>query len=425
MCPLDEAPMGISALVNAQRLISRELTTPMHYYTSITSNYLPKARVLARSVRRHDPNAVFHLLLTDVPPSGWNLSTEPFDTVLHLQDLGIENAKSWAFKHALVEMCTAVKGAGALEIVRRHAPEKLVYFDPDIVVFGDLAPISQALDTANVLLTPHLTDPEENRAGILDNEISALKHGIYNLGFLAFNCKSEGMRCMRWWALRLLEFCRDDIPGGLFTDQRWADHMPAMFDGVRILREPVYNVATWNLSARQASGTAPSHILINGEPLCFYHFSGFDSGAQETMLRLYGRDSPVLFDLRKWYLAECEREGQSSLGRLPCVYSHYDNGAPITKTERILYRERGDLQQAFPDPFATADVNHSYWHWFKANAAVEVGGASDDRSKELASLAVLQAELTAARAELDSIHRSRSWKLAQRISGIARAVIRP
>ena len=35
----------------------------MHFFTSITSNYIPKARVLAQSVRDHMPDAQFHLLL--------------------------------------------------------------------------------------------------------------------------------------------------------------------------------------------------------------------------------------------------------------------------------------------------------------------------------------------------------------------------
>ena len=418
----------------------------MHYYTSITSNYLPKARVLAHSVKRHDPAAVFHLLLSDVPPPGWSLADEPFDTVLHLEDLGIEQHRSWAFKHALVEMCTAVKGPGALEIVRRHQPDKLVYFDPDIVVFGDLSVLSRELDAHSVLLTPHLTAPEASRAGVLDNEISALKHGIYNLGFLAFSCQGEGLRCMQWWAQRLLDFCRDDIPGGLFTDQRWADHIPAMFDGVRILRGPQYNVATWNLSNRTATGVAPDGIRINGQPLCFYHFSGLDSGAQETMLRLYGQQSPALFDLRRWYLAECDRHGQQSLGRLPSIYARYDNGEPITKVQRVLYRERLDLQRAFPDPFDTQDVNRSYWHWFMANAEAELGGAgrgaaaanaqAQDGGAEAdakpggreggdpaagAVVAVLREELSAVRRDLDAIHRSRAWRLARALSKLAAA----
>jgi hypothetical protein len=387
----------------------------MHYYTSITSNYLPKARVLAHSVKRHDPQAVFHLLLSDVPPPGWTPADEPFDTVLTLDEMGIPQHRAWAFKHALVEMCTAVKGPGALEIVRRHQPEQLVYFDPDIVVFGDLAPLRHALQDHSVLLTPHLTDPERSHAGILDNEISALRHGIYNLGFVAFACQGEGLRCLQWWSDRLLAYCRDDIPAGLFTDQRWADHIPAMFDGVRVLRDPVYNVATWNLSNRQASGQAPHHILINGQPLCFYHFSGLDSGAQETMLKLYGQESPVLFELRRWYLAECDRMGQQDLGRLPSVYAQFDNGQPISKAHRLMYRERPDLQAAFPDPFSTRDVNHSYWHWFEANGRQELAQPHDEASA-LAAASVMRQELQSARAELAAIHRSRSWRLARTLA---------
>lgn len=386
----------------------------MDYYTSITSNYLPKARVLAASVKRHDPEARFHLLLSDDPPAGFSLADEPFDTVLGLEELPIENPRAWAFGHALVEMCTAVKGIGALEIVRRHRPAKLFYFDPDIVVFGGLQALGAALDRHTVLLTPHLTDPERGR-GILDNEISALKHGIYNLGFIGLRCEGEGLRCLQWWSDRLLEFCRDDIPNGLFTDQRWADLIPAMFDGVRILREPEYNVATWNLSNRVASGRAPDAIRINDRPLGFYHFSGFDSGAQEAMLKAYGGASPVLFDLRQWYIDQCRLQGQETLGSLPCVYARFDNGEPITKMQRLLYRERADLRSAFPDPFATTDPARSYFHWFQANAQAEIEAGR-------VPAAAFDQRMAAAERELALIKGSRSWRLARAIARIANAV---
>ena len=387
----------------------------MDYYTSITSNYLPKARVLAASVKRHDPQARFHLLLSDREPDGFDAAAEPFDTILHLEDLPIENPRGWAFRHSLVEMCTAVKGIGALEIVRRYAPKKLFYFDPDIVVFGRLEALGEALDRHAVLLTPHLTDPERSRQGILDNEISALKHGIYNLGFIGVRCEGEGLRCLQWWSDRLLEFCRDDIPRGLFTDQRWADLIPAMFDDVRVLREPEYNVATWNLSNRAATGHVPDAILVNGRPLGFYHFSGFDSGSQETMLKAYGKESPVLFELRQWYIEQCRQQGQDTLGTHPCVYGRFDNGAPVTKMQRIVYREREDLQKAFPNPYDTSERNRSYFHWFEANVQAELAAgrvpaeAFDERT-------------AAAERELDTIKRSRSWRLARAIARLARAV---
>jgi hypothetical protein len=176
----------------------------------------------------------------------------------------------------------------------------------------------------------------------------------------------------------------------------------------------MYNVATWNLSNRRARGHAPDAIQVNGRPLVFYHFSGFDSGAQETMLKLYGSDSPALFDLRRWYLDECESQGQATLGHLPCVYSRYTNGEPITKLHRLLYRERRDLQAAFPDPFDTADVNRSYWHWFQANGQAELESSTGGPrpGNEAAAHALARQELMAARQELEAIKRSRSWKLA-------------
>jgi hypothetical protein len=168
------------------------------------------------------------------------------------------------------------------------------------------------------------------------------------------------------------------------------------------------------LSNRRATGRAPDKLLINGQALVFYHFSGFDSGAQETMLGLYGKDSPELTVLRNWYIAECECEGQSELGRLPCVYSRYDNGEPIAKAQRLLYRDRLDVQRAFPNPFSTEDVNRSYFHWYKAN----VEAAAESAQTE----SMVQARVGELQRELDAIKRSRSWQWARRFSSWARVV---
>ena len=86
-------------------------------------------------------------------------------------------------------------------------------------------------------------------------------------------------------------------------------------------------MATWNLTHRARPVARPYGIEINGNPLVFYHFSGFDSGDQKVMLDRYGSESPVLYELRDWYLARCEELGQSHLGNLDCVYNSFSNGA--------------------------------------------------------------------------------------------------
>lgn len=375
-----------------------------HLFTSITANYLPKARVLAQSAKRQGANVRFHLLLCDDYPADADPAAEPFDSIINVTELPISDREAWLFGHTVVEMCTAVKALGFLEIARRFTAEKIFYFDPDMVIMSGLDGLIERLDHYNILLTPHQTEPEQSLDAVIDNEIGSLKHGVFNLGFLGVRTSAEGLRFLNWWAERLRYFCHDDIAGGLFTDQRWIDLAPTFFEGIAILREPGYNVATWNLTHRQAAGSLERGITINGESLSFYHFSGFDGGAQEIMLKKYAVANSVLFDLRRWYIGECQRMGQDELGSRRCCYDAFDNGERITRTQRILYRSRLDLQRIFPNPFQVD--GDSYYHWHRLNIA-----SADENVLE--TDATLRAQWMDARRELDLIHRSRSWRLAR------------
>jgi hypothetical protein len=337
----------------------------MHIFTSITANYLPKAAALAHSVKRVHPEATFHLVLSDDMPDCPPITTAAFDSVISIRQLPIEGLPSWIFKHRLVELCTAVKGAAFEYIADRFGAERIFYFDPDIVVCNPLDHLMETLDRHAILLTPHQSVPDTDFEAILDNEVCCLRHGVYNLGFLGIRMAGQGRSFIAWWADRLRRLCYDEVPNGLFTDQRWVDLAPAFFDDIAIVRDPQYNVATWNLTHRRATGHAPYAIEINGQPLVFYHFSGFDSGAQKIMLDRYGVHSPVLFELRDWYIARCEELGQSTMSEIDCVYNTFSDGERITSAQRLLYRRRPDLMLAFPDPFDASHYGRSYLHWYR------------------------------------------------------------
>ena len=181
-------------------------------------------------------------------------TTAPFDSIINVRDLPIENLRSWIFKHRLVELCTAVKGTAFQYIAARHGAERIYYFDPDILVFNRLDGLERILDQHSILLTPHQCDPETDFQAVLDNEHCCLRHGVYNLGFLAVRMTGQGRQFIDWWAERLRSYCYDEVENGLFTDQRWVDLAPAFFDDIAIVRDPQYNVATWNLTHRRATG---------------------------------------------------------------------------------------------------------------------------------------------------------------------------
>ncbi len=352
------------------------MDSPVQAFTSITANYLPKARVLARSIKRLAPEIRFHLVLSDDPPQGFTLADEPFDSLIGLDELGFGQDPQWLFAHTLVELCTAVKGPAFQYLFDHCGAAKVFYFDPDTVVFGRLDELCAQLDRHSAILTPHQCAPEETLQAVIDNELASLKHGVFNLGFLGARGDAEGRRLVDWWAERLRRFCYDDFSRGLFTDQRWMDLAPCFFPEVGIVRDPGFNVATWNLTHRQVTGSLATGVLINGAPLGFYHFSGFDSGAQELMLNKYGSDNSALLELRQWYLDQCAREGQAELGGCVARWSKFDDGTPIEPRQRLVYRSRTDLQRAFPDPFATADPRSSYLQWWRVNGPSDAAAGS-------------------------------------------------
>jgi hypothetical protein len=244
--------------------------------------------------------------------------------------------------------------------------DKVVYLDPDIAVFNSLQPIADLLDKHPLILAPHLSRPECKKQDIINNEIGALRWGVFNLGFFAVSKRDQGIEFIDWWKERLLNYCRDDIPLGLFTDQRWCNLAPIFFDQLFILRDSEYDVATWNLTHRQIEMNADGEILVDKKPLRFYHFSGYDSGAGSKMVDFTSseRGNDLVREIWDWYDRQLIAHGQNELGALDWTYNYFDNGEKISDEMRNCYRSRLDLQQAFPNPFDTRAANGGYYQWW-------------------------------------------------------------
>jgi hypothetical protein len=337
-------------------------------FTSATFSYIDRARVLARSIREMHPDWIIWICVADQKPTGidgdWN-EENLFDRVVTLEDLSIPNLESWIFRHGLVELCTAVKGHMLCKMLQAGA-EKVIYLDPDIAVFSPLSEAVEVLEENSIVLTPHQIEPEREQSAIMDNEIGSLKHGIYNLGFLGVSSRPQGRNFAHWWRDRLCDYCYDDIPNGLFTDQRWCDLVPAFFDDTVILRHPGYNVASWNLSNRPVAIAADGAILAANAPLRFFHFTKINS-IGEVMLTRYAGQQHAVYELLYWYRRRLAAERLEGLPDGWWAYARFVDGSPITPEHRLLYRQRADLSERFPDPFQSGP--NSYQQWYSTNIA--------------------------------------------------------
>ena len=349
--------MNSEIQMREQRIVSKTIV-----FTCAAINYLPKVRKLFASIREHHPEFELVLALADELPSYLQLREPTIDRVLTPHDLNISNLRQWIFFHDIVELSTAIKPFALQKLMAETNVDRVIYFDPDMILFSRVDDILQTLDSQNIALTPHQVVPESTLDAIRDNEIASLKHGVFNLGFIAVRNSEESKRFASWWAERLYHFCVADIPNGLFTDQKWMNFAPIFFNGVHILKSPRFNVATWNLTTRRVTGDFSSGFAVNGEPLGFYHFTGFDSGAHRIMAVKNGADSPAVFELIRWYEQQTKDDASDPMSQLPWGYANFGDGSKIPKDARILYRARLDLRRAFPDPFSTLPQKN-FKHW--------------------------------------------------------------
>lgn len=363
--------------------------TEVHVFTSAALNYIPKVRMLFQSLRKHHPEWRLHLALADELRPGINLENEPFDEICSLAELDIPQWRGWAFCHTIVELATAIKPFMLARLLRQPGCKKVLYMDPDTVAFSRLDDIIEALDHSNIVLTPHQTRPETSLAAVMDNEISSLKHGIYNLGFVAVHANETGMAFADWWGERIYHFCRADIPNGLFTDQRWIDLVPAFFEGVAIMRSSRHNVATWNLTTRCLSQSSEGQYLVDDEPLGFYHFTGFDSGAHRIMAAKNAGGNAAVHRLVDWYEDQTRQVAADPLAKERWAYGFHSDGSAISKAERIVYRERVDLQAVFKDPFDST----TFLSWWMSQGRLEFPDLFDDE-KSAAAIAKLSSSLS-------------------------------
>jgi len=339
------------------------LSEQLHFFTSAAVNYLPKVRALCRSIRKFHPEAMIHLVLADERPQWLTPEGEPFDSIMEIAELGIPKLRGWIFMHGIVELSTAIKPFALKRLLARPDCKAAVYFDPDMVLFSRVDDILATLETSNVALTPHQTKPEKTLENVIDNEITSLMMGVFNLGFIGVANTAEGRRFAEWWAERTYHFCRAEVANGLFTDQKWINFAPIFFDGVAILKSSRHNVATWNITTRAFTGNLRDGFKVDGEPLGFYHFTGFDSGAHRLMAVKNASGNTSLQELIGWYEKETASKPGDPVNRQPWAYASFSDGSPVLPRHRWLYRNRLDLQSAFPDPFLTGDESLTFVEW--------------------------------------------------------------
>ncbi len=335
--------------------------------TIISKNYLPFARTLAESFHKYNEGKVY-VLLVDTIDGYFEPENEQFE-LIELEELRrmIPDFEKFCFQYTILELNTGVKPYLLQYLFEKYNVEKLVYFDPDILITNKLDELSALLDNNSIILTPHLTSPIDDNYN--PTEIDILKAGIYNLGFIALSNNRTVMNMLDWWQKRLFNKCIVAFEQGLFVDQKWIDLVPGFYPGVLILQHPGYNIAYWNYHCRKVR-LEGDHIYVNDGPSYFLHFSGYDPlniGPISKYQNRYTIDR--LKEMRSVFGMYSERlisNGWMQCKNWPYAFGYFDNGIKIPDFVRRYYLELGEEVKKFGNPFSVEDEN-SYFQWLQEN----------------------------------------------------------
>lgn len=310
-------------------------------FTICSNNYTPYAALLMDSVVRHLPAADRFLILADTrhPRVPYPENCE----VLEATALNIPDFPTFAFRYDVMELNTAVKPFAFLRLLRDRGYDACLYFDPDIELFGPLTSVIDALASkASFVLTPHLLAPAEQPEP--PDDITVMKAGIYNLGFLGVARVPESLELLAWWARRLRWQCVSQQEDGLFVDQKFMDLIPGFARAAKVLHDPGLNVAYWNLAQRRFNPAGSGGPLVDGEPLGFFHYSGFDPRLPDRLSKYTElfRGRAMFALMRNFvadYAARLNAAGQGSIPSGLYAYGRFASGVPVPTLVRRMFRD--------------------------------------------------------------------------------------
>lgn len=320
----------------------------MIYCTVVTNQYLTLAITMAKSVKKMDKNAKIVVCLVEEDLSYASQFASFFDDIVLAKHLGISNFYSFIFKHNSFEAPCACKPRIIKYSMDKFPSEHhFIYIDSDVKVFSGFDKINNLLNQYAIILTPHILKEDEF-------EFVLYPCGAFNAGFLALNRSDEAIQFLNWWMKKVEENCYFEIENGLFVDQKWLDLVPAYYKGAYILKDPGYNVASWNLTERDLQGDLVRGVKANNHDLIFFHFSGILRLKQDYHLHIRkfekNNQSPV-YSIINNYLEDLVSNGHNFGKEIPWSYDRFSSGEVINNKSRVVYRRNIGKFSKIVNPF--------------------------------------------------------------------------
>jgi len=251
-------------------------------YTVCTLNRLGQITSLAKSLfRNNNKDYLFIAGLADEINSRINVQDFGYIKFIPLSAINTPDFNEITEQYDVFELSCALKAYFGDFILNTYNPEMVFYFDTDICIYHSLRLLEEALSVHSILITPHYTSPLPDD-GKFPLERGVLNAGLYNGGFVGVKNDEEGRAFLQWWKERVRTQGFNDVCNGMMVDQLWLNLVPLFFKKALVFNHPGCNYAYWNMHERNLSKEGNLYV-VNGQPLIFFHFSGYRMESPEKI----------------------------------------------------------------------------------------------------------------------------------------------
>jgi glycosyltransferase involved in cell wall biosynthesis len=328
--------------------------SPMQVVTLATSATLPQARVLARSLQRHQPSWPHDVLLV-----GRGVAEDSLRLRSATEELGLDLDRLLAY-HDDDDLATLLVPR-LLQAYTKRGVGPVLHLPASAWVLSDLEPVATALASRSVLLVPRMiadidddglapTRPQMERAGRIAETIMGVDGTAGADGFLA------------WWARRLeavLGPLEGSGPVNRPATRQWLARLlelaPARFS-TAVLDDPGCNLNQWNLHTRTLTSAAAGVLVDERWPLRFLDLPGFEPDRPFRLAphasRVRVSRAPVLRELCASYATEVEQAGWHEVNQRRNIGRELANGLLYDETICGLHAHAAALGERFGDVFS-------------------------------------------------------------------------
>ncbi|PEB47520.1 glycosyl transferase [Bacillus pseudomycoides] len=236
-----------------------------HFCTIVGTEYVVKIIALQKSLLKSAQKFTLWICCIDSVAysilKGMNLINV---NLLPVDDVEDENLKEIKKKRKVNEYCWTLKSILIEYLLVNYDLPSVLYCDGDLCFFSDPNTIFEEWGENSIFLCPQR-----------DRDWVEEKYGKYQAGLIGFKNDLYGLKGVRWWKEKCLNWCSAEPDNGRFGDQKYLDFIPIYFPKVKISQNLGINAAPWNCIYNNDYKIYKNQgdVYIETDKLIVYHFA--------------------------------------------------------------------------------------------------------------------------------------------------------